>query len=113
MPEGFCAKCQGKCCTEFTVYVTHADIKRLLDYTKWDPETFITAYGDDGRCTYPLVRMKDFEVRLGLTHNDRKCVFMQIIDGNNRCTVQAYKPMVCKTYPFSVTGSGKLVHVEP
>jgi len=113
MPEGFCEQCQGKCCTEFTVYITHYDIKRLLDFTKWDPESFVMAYADDGKCTYPTVKMQEYDVRLGLTHGNKRCVFMKTVDEKNICTVQAYKPMVCRTYPFSVTQEGKLVHVEP
>lgn len=114
MPEGFCEQCNGKCCTEFTVYITHADIKRLVDHTGRDPTTFVTAYADDQKATYPIIRMGGYDVRLGLTYRDKKCTLLHVENDNRRrCTVQDHKPMVCRTYPFSVSDDGKLVHVEP
>lgn len=114
MPEGFCEQCNGKCCTEFTVYVTHADIKRLVDATRRDPETFVTAYADDKRATYPLLKIGGYDVRLGLTYRDKRCNLLKVeSDNRRRCTVQDQKPMVCRTYPFSLSDKGELVHVEP
>lgn len=113
MPEGFCETCNGKCCTEFTVYVTHADVRRLLELTGWQVEQFVTTYSDDGKCNYPLVRFPEFNVRLGLTYTDKRCIFLKVEGDRRRCTVQSHKPMVCRTYPFSVNDDGELVHVEP
>jgi Fe-S-cluster containining protein len=113
MPEGFCEQCNGKCCTEFTVYVTHADVKRLIGHLKMPYETFITGYADDNRCTHPLIQLAEYDVRIGLSYVDKKCRLLNVEGDRRRCTVQPAKPMVCRTYPFSIDSEGKLVHVEP
>ena len=115
MVHGFCEKCAGNCCTDFVVYVTHADIKRLKQFTKKVPERFVVPYLDDGRTPYPLVDLDDYgpNLRLGLIRNDDKCVFMDTLNSQIRCTVHSHKPMVCRTYPFSFIESGELIHVEP
>ena len=113
MPEGFCEQSNGKCCTEFTVYVTHADVKRLADDLKRPIDSFITGYADDGRCTHPLIKLAEYDVRIGLTYADKKCCLLEVIGDRRRCTVQSVKPMVCRTYPFAIDSEGTLVHVEP
>lgn len=115
MVQGFCEKCAGNCCTDFVVYVTHADIKRLKQFTKKAPERFVVPYSDDGRTPYPLVDLDDYgpNVRLGLIRNDDKCIFIDTVKSQIRCTVHSHKPMVCRTYPFSIIESGELVPITP
>jgi Fe-S-cluster containining protein len=113
MPEGFCEQCNGKCCTEFTVYITHADAKRLMDHLKKPADAFITGYADDGKCTHPLIKLAEYDVRIGLSYVDKKCCLLNVVGDRRRCTVQSAKPMVCRTYPFSISSDNQLVHVEP
>lgn len=116
MPEGFCDQCKGSCCTDFTVYLTHADIKRLLEGVNRDPKEFITPYSTDGTDIYPLIKTQEFgefEIRLGLSRMEELCFFMKTINGQKRCMIQSHKPMVCRTYPFSITEDGKLTHADP
>jgi hypothetical protein len=97
VPEGFCEQCNGKCCTEFTVYVTHADVKRLMEHLKKPFDAFITGYADDARCTHPLIKLASYDVRIGLTYAEKKCCLLNVVEDRRRCTVQP----------------AKLVHVEP
>jgi Fe-S-cluster containining protein len=113
MPEGFCDKCNGKCCTELTIYVTHRDIQRLAKKVGTDPSNFLTLYTDEYKSNYPLVKIQGGEYVIGLTRPREQCVFLMNVGAVNRCGVQDCKPMVCRVYPFNLSKDGLLVHSEP
>src|SRR5690606_3848774 len=99
-----CTAC-GKCCREFRVPVTGADVRRLTaalsssetisDWLEWlspeqvdmtgEPETFVNL--PEGR------RL------LVLRHNDGGCV---LLDGS-LCQVHPVRPRSCQLYPWDVT----------
>ncbi len=111
MPQGFCENCPGDCCSEFTVYLTHTDIKRITQFVRSAPESFVVPYLHNMPSPYPSVFLEDYGkyVRLGLIRNDEDCVFLDSSNGRKKCLVHAYKPMVCITYPFSLNDSYELV----
>lgn len=95
-----CQSC-GNCCRHFrNVNVTHHDVLRIMEHKpelKFDDIAHIV-YGDegldenykDGLAFYSLKKQKD----------SIDCIFLK----DNMCTINDYKPLGCKVWPFLARG---------
>ena len=97
-----CTRC-GECCTAdgdepHTATVFPDEIRTLQDATgrEWAEVARPMPYGldDDGHGS-------TFEWALQTDENG-DCVFYDETDGLGRCTVHADRPLICRTYPFSL-----------
>jgi Fe-S-cluster containining protein len=95
-----CQSC-GNCCRYFSINLTHLDIERITENRpdlkatdfvafetsdeKDDHESFISTYGKR-------------QIILKKKPNSKECVFLE----NNKCSIHAFKPRVCKVWPFSL-----------
>jgi Fe-S-cluster containining protein len=97
-----CATCKGRCCREYRVEVTVADVRVLADRTGLHPRDFIAlqdaAAGNGGFRLRPAGPAK--ELHLVRNTSTGACVFlMEIAPDRARCGVYAYRPVVCRVYP--------------
>lgn len=89
--DGLYFKCTGcgKCCTGSPGYVwlTHADIEKLVTYLKISEEEFIKKYTRKIGEKYSLKEdPKTFD-----------CIFLK---DSKICTAYEHRPSQCKTYPY-------------
>lgn len=104
-----CQTC-GNCCRSFNINLTHLDIERILenrpDLTvndivsfspseKDDPESFISTYGKR-------------QITLKKQTGKDECIFLE----NNICSIHAFKPRVCKVWPFSLEKGDKITWIK-
>jgi len=82
-----CTGC-GKCCTGFPGYVWISDeeISALANHLRISDEEFRKKYT---RMCYGRVSLKELK-----PHYD--CIFLK----NNQCSIYAYRPKQCRTFPF-------------
>lgn len=111
MPEGFCLGCHGKCCTEFTVYLTHLDIRRLSSCLGLAPSSFIGLYEVVPRHEHPVINLSAGEVRIGLRRENGGCCLLEDREGALRCGVHEHTPMECRIYPYGLDIYGRLNHL--
>ncbi|MER8235789.1 YkgJ family cysteine cluster protein, partial [Streptomyces sp. NPDC094049] len=101
---GGCASCGGRCCREYTVNVTMADVRRLAAGMALHPREFVTLREkDDGDFRFrregPM-----YDLRLRHRPDTEGCVFlMEIAPGHARCGAYVHRPMVCATFPAALT----------
>lgn len=103
-----CITCHTNCCTEYTIFVNAHDIYRLSVGLGLAPERFVEIYGAKD---YSLgIKVKEGLVDLALKQKDGRCTFLESQDAF-RCTVNEFKPGVCKSYPFELK-DGKLIQMS-
>ena len=74
-----------------------------------EPERFLEIYGAKD---YSLgIKVKEGLVDLALKQKNSGCVFLEESQDVFRCTVNEFKPGVCKSYPFQMN-NGKLVQMS-
>jgi len=82
-----CTQC-GECCRGFGgTYVTPEDIKRISQFIKCDPGTFIPRFCDMSG-SRPVLTLGQ----------EGKCIFFDKL-----CTIHAVKPYMCRAWPFIQT----------
>lgn len=102
-----CASCGGKCCNRFAVPITHLDVLRLSKRTGKEPIEFCKLEDSQNisKNPYPKVFVENedgklVEKMLVLKRNKNEwCIFFA---RSNGCTAHLGRPVVCKTYPFSL-----------
>lgn len=112
-----CSDCIGKCCSRFCIFVTSFDVIRIKEKIKTDPSRFLTPYPAEGLmepASYPAFKLngKDFLLGLDTKLGKRNCIFLMDIHGVNRCGIHAFRPLVCRTYPFKSNEEAELETVE-
>ncbi|MEM3373239.1 MAG: YkgJ family cysteine cluster protein [Candidatus Anstonellales archaeon] len=104
-----CKFCDARCCKDYVITISSFDILKIVetlkierkDYNRYfvleeasilnkDESTVIFAYDDD---------KKLYEFVLAL--KSQPCVFLQ---KDNKCSIYAVAPLVCKLYPFRYNG---------
>jgi len=104
-----CNSCHTNCCKEYVIFVNAHDTYRLSIGLGVAPESFLEIYG-----------AKDFDlginvdeglVDIALKQKDDKCMFLEESKDIFRCTVNDFKPSVCKSYPFQMK-NGKLIQMS-
>ena len=104
-----CISCHTNCCKEYTIFVNAHDVYRLANRLGVAPETFLEIYGAKD---FDLgIKVKEGLVDLALKQKNNTCIFLVESGEFFRCTVNDFKPGVCKSYPFQVQG-GKLIQME-
>src|SRR5262245_48440738 len=110
-----CATCHGRCCREYRVEVTVADVRELADGTKLPPADFITLReGDKERRGFRLRKngppMELNLIRRAMTGG---CVFLlEISETQARCGVYKHRPMVCANFPTMLVRGAIAVREE-
>ncbi len=102
-PVGFpCLTCSEGCCTDYLIFVTHADVSRIHGAV---PELRVLDYLDVSDVAvddYPEVMLDGRPCRLVLKKEPAsgRCVFLA--SGVNLCAIHAVSPYICRMYPFQV-----------
>ena len=108
-PNFPCFDCHTDCCKEYTIFVNSHDVYRLSNGLNCKPETFLELIGAKD---YSLgIKMEEGLVDLALKQNNGGCKFLEETDDVFRCTVNDFKPGVCKSYPFEIK-NGKLAQMS-
>ena len=104
-----CISCHTNCCKEYTIFVNAHDIYRLVTNLGIKPQSFLEIYGAKD---FDLgIKVKEGLVDLALKQQDGACMFLVESKDVFRCTVNEFKPGVCKSYPFQLR-AGKLVQMD-
>ncbi|MHA1733309.1 MAG: YkgJ family cysteine cluster protein [Promethearchaeota archaeon] len=106
--------CDGHCCRDYTVLITAQDAMRILDNIPGlDILKFICFYEGSVETLnyYPKIVIKGQEYCIGILTDPRteSCVFQT---GLGMCGIHSFSPMVCQTYPFTLTEEGKISYIE-
>jgi hypothetical protein len=101
--------CHTNCCKEYTIFVNAHDVYRLAKGLGLEPESFLEIYGAKD---FDLgIKVKEGLVDLALKQKDGSCTFLVGSGDVYRCTVNEFKPGVCKSYPFQ-TKDGNLIQMD-
>jgi len=104
-----CISCHTNCCKEYTIFVNAHDIYRLSINLGLEPERFLEIYGAKD---YSLgIKVNEGLVDLALKQKNGRCIFLEESQDVFRCTVNEFKPGVCKSYPFQMN-NGKLIQMS-
>ncbi len=103
-----CIGCHTNCCMDFVVYVNSHDIHRISTNLKVPPESFIQLYQPEDEDS--AVRVEDGLYDLALKDDKGTCNFLKREAGQFRCSIQPFKPGICRTYPFEVR-RGRFVQI--
>ena len=104
-----CVSCHTECCKEYVIFVNAHDVHRLSVGLGMSPETFLEIYGAKD---YSLgIRVKEGLIDLALKQKNDACKFLEETEDVFRCTVNDFKPGVCKSYPFEMK-NGKLTQMS-
>ena len=104
-----CISCHTNCCKEYVIFVNAHDIYRLSVGLGLPPENFLEIYGAKD---YDLgIKVKEGLLDLALKQKDGGCIFLEESKDIFRCTVNDFKPSVCKSYPFQMK-NGKLTQMS-
>ena len=105
LPKFPCVDCHTDCCKEYTIFVNAHDVYRLSNGLKCKSDTFLELIGAKD---YSLgIQVEEGLVDLALKQKNNACEFLEETDEVFRCTVNDFKPGVCKSYPFKMK-NGKL-----
>ncbi len=112
-----CANCNGRCCYDYLVPITGYDAyviasRSLLSMEQFVvvlPEETATPLGfvlDGSEQTYSLVLDKQRRSRA----KRKPCVFLLTLpNGQGRCGIYSFRPLVCQTYPAMLHRGGVTV----
>ena len=107
--EFHCISCHTNCCKEYVIFVNAHDIYRLSAGLGLTPENFLEIYGAKD---YDLgIMVKEGLLDLALKQKDGGCMFLEESKDVFRCTVNDFKPSVCKSYPFQMKNE-KLIQMS-
>ena len=100
-----CVSCHTDCCKEYVIFVNAHDVYRISERLRLAPENFLELYGAKD---YSLgIEVKEGLVDLALKQKNGACMFLEENKDTFRCTINDFKPGVCKSYPFEMK-NGKL-----
>ena len=104
-----CTSCHTNCCKEYVIFVNAHDIYRLSVGLGLSPDNFLEIYGAKD---YDLgIKVKEGLLDLALKQKAGGCMFLEESKDTFRCTVNDFKPSVCKSYPFQLK-NGKLIQMS-
>ena len=104
-----CVSCHTDCCKEYVIFVNAHDVYRLSAGTGLAPENFLEVYGAKD---FDLgIEVEEGLLDLALKQKDGGCMFLEESKDVFRCTVNDFKPSVCKSYPFQMK-NGKLIQMS-
>ena len=104
-----CVDCHTDCCKEYVIFVNAHDVYRLSVGLGMPPEKFLEIYGAKD---YSLgIQVNEGLIDLALKQKNGGCEFLEENKDVFRCTVNDFKPGVCKSYPFAMK-NGKLIQMD-
>jgi Fe-S-cluster containining protein len=104
-----CVSCHTDCCKEYVIFVNAHDVYRLSMGLGLAPEKFLEIYGAKD---YSLgIEVEEGLIDLALKQKNGGCEFLEETKDVFRCTVNDFKPGVCKSYPFAME-NGKLIQMD-
>lgn len=104
-----CVSCHTDCCKEYVIFVNAHDVYRLSEGLQMAPEKFLEIYGAK---YYSLgINVEEGLIDLALKQKNGGCEFLEETKDIFRCTVNDFKPGVCKSYPFAMK-NGKLIQMD-
>lgn len=97
-----CNRC-GACCKSFRVAVTHRDVQRLVEalgrpaseLVDWLPASAVDMTGEPGS----FVELAEGRRLMVLKQRHGACV---LLDGEQRCSAYASRPLDCALFPFDL-----------
>lgn len=107
--ENPCILCHTNCCKEYVIFVNAHDIYRLSINLGLEPKEFLDIHGAKD---YSLgIKVKEGLLDLALKQKNGGCMFLEESQDVFRCTVNEFKPGVCKSYPYEMK-DGKLAQMD-
>ena len=104
-----CVSCHTDCCKEYVIFVNAHDVYRISEKLRLSPESFLELYGAKD---YSLgIKVEEGLIDLALRQKNGGCEFLEENKDVFRCTVNDFKPGVCKSYPFTMK-NGKLIQMD-
>jgi Fe-S-cluster containining protein len=106
--------CTGFCCSEYTVLITAIDAKRILDTIPGlHAYQFLTFYDESVETLdfYPIIKIKGKGHVIGMIQDAKRktCPFHTAL---GLCGIHDFSPMVCQTYPFSLTEDHEVTYLS-
>jgi len=106
--------CTGFCCSEYTVLITTIDAKRILDNIPgMHPYQFLTFYDESVETLnfYPIIKIEGKGHVVGMIQDAKRktCPFHMAI---GLCGIHNFSPMVCQTYPFTLTEEHEITYIS-
>lgn len=99
-----CINCEGNCCRKYKVGVNVADVRKLAAGTKLHPRNFIRLMETDSDGFRLQRGGQMMDLYLIRRPETGACVFlMEIAPGKARCGVYAHRPLVCSTFPTTLS----------
>lgn len=97
-----CLGCGAGCCRRYLIAVIPSDIERMAKRTGRKPSEFLQLFPrDECECVWaPPFFVSGKEMYVGLKREKHGCVFLR----KGRCSVHAFKPLVCRTFPLCFDG---------
>lgn len=93
--------------------ITALDAKRILDNIPLHPYQFLTFYDESIETLdfYPIIKIKGKGQVLGMIQDEKRktCPFHTAL---GLCGIHNFSPMVCQTYPFTMTEDHELTYVS-
>ncbi|MHA1792788.1 MAG: YkgJ family cysteine cluster protein [Promethearchaeota archaeon] len=107
-------ECSGFCCSEYTVLITIQDVKRIIDHIPGiHPYQFMTFYDESVETLnyYPIIKIQGHGYVIGMIQDEKRktCPFHTAL---GLCGIHDFSPMVCQTYPFSLTDDLELTYIS-
>jgi hypothetical protein len=104
-----CDSCHTDCCKEYVIFVNAHDIYRLSMRLKLNPMNFLEILGAKD---YDLgINVEEGLIDLILKQKNDGCMFLEETKDTFRCTVNDFKPSICKSYPFQIKNE-KLIQMS-
>ncbi len=101
-PHPPCRHC-ANCCTETTVPLTDADVRRIMKYTGMHAGDIVRMY-DSTETDYETERPGWIKLSYGkrlmaLRRKNHRCLFLS---RENFCTIYPARPITCRTFPYMI-----------
>jgi len=105
LPAFPCRDCTQSCCSEFTVFITPFDLRRIAGPLELPPERLATPI----QFTSRNADYRPYSFSLGgrrrylltLRRQRGKCHFLLRFGKYGRCGIHALRPQMCRCYPYS------------
>jgi Fe-S-cluster containining protein len=107
-----CASCKGRCCREYRVTVTVADVRGLAAGTALRPKDFVQLRElEENKQGFRLQPGgRPHELMLVRRTPTGACVFlMELAPDVARCGIYSHRPQVCRNFPTTLAGAAVAV----
>lgn len=102
-----CEGCDARCCRKYLIAVIPSDIERISRKLGAKPADFLQLFpASECDCVWaPPFWVDGKETYVGLKRGKNGCVFLKGV----RCSIHAFKPLVCSTFPSCLDGDRVVV----